>query len=83
MSRCHIDVGLAGTQVRLLADKALYWPGEQLLLVADVHFGSLGGDGQLLRDLTICQALRDEHRHFPLALREHVRGPRSQFRQRA
>ena len=39
MRRCHIDVGLAGTQVRLLADKALYWPGEQLLLVADVHFG--------------------------------------------
>jgi len=39
MGECHIDVTLAGTRVRLLADKALYWPGEQMLLVADAHFG--------------------------------------------
>jgi DNA ligase-associated metallophosphoesterase len=39
MNECHIDVRLAGTQVRLLADKAMYWPGEQMLLIADAHFG--------------------------------------------
>ncbi|HKU85369.1 MAG TPA: ligase-associated DNA damage response endonuclease PdeM [Casimicrobiaceae bacterium] len=39
MSQRHIDVVLAGTQVRLLADKALYWPSEQVLFVADAHFG--------------------------------------------
>jgi len=39
MSESHIDVELADTQVRLLADKALYWPGERMLLIADAHFG--------------------------------------------
>lgn len=39
MGECHIDVRLAGAQVRLLADKAVYWPGEKMLLVADAHFG--------------------------------------------
>lgn len=34
-----LDWTLAGIPVLLLADKALYWPGESVLLVADVHLG--------------------------------------------
>ncbi|MDR9750013.1 ligase-associated DNA damage response endonuclease PdeM [Pseudomonas sp. SZMC_28357] len=32
-------VRLAGEDLWLLPDKALYWPAQQALLVADVHFG--------------------------------------------
>jgi len=32
-------VRLAGEELWLLPDKALYWPAQQALLVADVHFG--------------------------------------------
>jgi DNA ligase-associated metallophosphoesterase len=39
MNEGHIDVSVAATHLRLLADKALYWPGEKMLLVADAHFG--------------------------------------------
>lgn len=39
MRECLVDLRLAGAQVRLLADKALYWPGERMLVVADAHFG--------------------------------------------
>lgn len=35
----HISVQLAGVELWLLADKAIWWPEEQALLVADVHFG--------------------------------------------
>lgn len=34
-----ISVELAGTQVLALAEKAIYWPEKQILLVADTHFG--------------------------------------------
>ncbi|MFC3607448.1 ligase-associated DNA damage response endonuclease PdeM [Stutzerimonas tarimensis] len=33
------SVPLAGTEVWLLPDKALFWPAEQALLIADAHFG--------------------------------------------
>lgn len=35
----HIAVRLAGAELWLLADKAIWWPAQQALLVADVHFG--------------------------------------------
>lgn len=34
-----LEVEVAGTRVLLLADRALYWPEEGCLLVADIHFG--------------------------------------------
>ena len=34
-----ISVQVAGCDVLLLADKALYWPQQQLLCIADAHFG--------------------------------------------
>ena len=34
-----IELELAGAQVLLLAEKALYWPEHKLLFVADIHFG--------------------------------------------
>ncbi|WP_407362021.1 ligase-associated DNA damage response endonuclease PdeM [Pseudomonas luteola] len=37
--RTHIPVFLAGTEVWLLADKAVYWPEQKALLIADIHFG--------------------------------------------
>ena len=30
---------IAGEQVLLLPEKALYWPAQQMLVVADIHFG--------------------------------------------
>ncbi len=35
----HLSLEIAGSEVLLLADKALYWPQRQLLCIADVHFG--------------------------------------------
>lgn len=35
----HQVVELAGRELWLLADRALWWPAERCLLVADVHFG--------------------------------------------
>ncbi|OEC39471.1 DEAD/DEAH box helicase [Pseudomonas sp. 1D4] len=35
----HLDVDLAGTRLRLLGDRALYWPDQHCLLIADIHFG--------------------------------------------
>lgn len=32
-------ITLAGTEVRLLAERALFWPAEETLFVADVHLG--------------------------------------------
>ncbi len=38
MSR-DIALKIAGCDVLLLADKALYWPQQQMLCIADAHFG--------------------------------------------
>jgi len=35
----HCISEIAGCELWLLADKALYWPQEKLLCIADVHFG--------------------------------------------
>lgn len=35
----HLDLLLAGEPIQLLADRALYWPARQRLLVADLHLG--------------------------------------------
>lgn len=35
----HLQVQLAGAELWLLADKAIWWPAQQVLLVADIHFG--------------------------------------------
>jgi len=35
----HATVQLAGETVLLLAQKALYWPAQKMLMVADIHFG--------------------------------------------
>lgn len=35
----HIAVQLAGHELWLLADKAIWWPAEQALLIADIHIG--------------------------------------------
>jgi DNA ligase-associated metallophosphoesterase len=34
-----LDIVVAGETVRLLAQKALYWPRQKMLVVADIHFG--------------------------------------------
>jgi DNA ligase-associated metallophosphoesterase len=34
-----LSVALAGEQVLLLPQKALYWPREAMLVIADIHFG--------------------------------------------
>jgi DNA ligase-associated metallophosphoesterase len=34
-----LAVALAGERVLLLPQKALYWPREQMLVIADIHFG--------------------------------------------
>ncbi|RZA14803.1 MAG: phosphoesterase, partial [Lysobacteraceae bacterium] len=34
-----IEVRLGGEPVRLLADRALYWPARRRLLLADLHLG--------------------------------------------
>ena len=35
----YCSVHLAGTELWLLAEKAIYWPERRLLLIADAHFG--------------------------------------------
>ena len=35
----HLRVQLAGSELWLLADKAIWWPQRQMLLVADLHLG--------------------------------------------
>lgn len=39
MTAAYCRVQLAGESVLLLADRALYWPAQQMLVVADIHFG--------------------------------------------
>ena len=35
----HLAIELEQTELWLLGDKAIYWPDQQALLVADIHFG--------------------------------------------
>lgn len=35
----HYSLTLAGEELWLLAEKAMYWPARQCLLIADAHFG--------------------------------------------
>lgn len=37
--RQEIIINIANTELWLLADKALYWPEQQILCIADAHFG--------------------------------------------
>ncbi len=39
MTKPHIELQIAGCDVLLLAAKALYWPQQKMLCVADAHFG--------------------------------------------
>jgi DNA ligase-associated metallophosphoesterase len=39
MSMSMMTIELAGERVELLAEKALYWPAQRTLVVADIHFG--------------------------------------------
>lgn len=35
----YLSIELEQTELWLLADKAIYWPAQQALLIADIHFG--------------------------------------------
>jgi DNA ligase-associated metallophosphoesterase len=35
----HLPIELEQTELWLLAEKAIYWPTQQALLIADIHFG--------------------------------------------
>ena len=35
----YLPIELEQTELWLLADKAIYWPAQQALLIADIHFG--------------------------------------------
>lgn len=35
----YLSIQLENTELWLLADKAIYWPEQQALLIADIHFG--------------------------------------------
>lgn len=35
----HLSIELENTELWLLADKAIYWPEQQALLIADIHVG--------------------------------------------
>ena len=37
----HVEIELCGTRLWLLADRAIFWPARQALLVADVHIGKV------------------------------------------
>ena len=39
----HITVQVAGTELCLLAEKALWWPERRTLLIADLHLGKAAG----------------------------------------
>lgn len=65
-----LAIEVAGERVLLLPQKALYWPREQLLVVADIHFGkaaafrSLGvpvPHGTTAENLAALDALVDHH----------------------
>jgi DNA ligase-associated metallophosphoesterase len=46
MSR-HVAVNLAGSELWLLADKAIWWPEHKALLIADLHLGKAATFRQL------------------------------------
>ena len=35
----HLSVRIAGETMLLLPEKALYWPAQHMLVIADIHFG--------------------------------------------
>lgn len=35
----QLEIDLAGHRLHLLADRALYWPAQQMLVIADLHLG--------------------------------------------
>ena len=35
----HLPIELEQTELWLLAERAIYWPAQQALLIADIHFG--------------------------------------------
>jgi len=37
--RPYLSIQLAGAELWLLAEKAMYYPAERALLIADAHFG--------------------------------------------
>lgn len=43
----HLPIELENTELWLLADKAIYWPEQQALLIADIHFGKAAAYRQL------------------------------------
>lgn len=43
----HVAVQLAGCELWLLADKAIWWPEQQALLIADLHLGKAATYRQL------------------------------------
>ncbi|MEN0106915.1 MAG: DEAD/DEAH box helicase, partial [Pseudomonas sp.] len=43
----YLAVQLAGSELWLLADKAIYWPQQQALLIADLHLGKAATYRQL------------------------------------
>ncbi|HWJ95785.1 MAG TPA: metallophosphoesterase, partial [Telluria sp.] len=66
----ELAIGVAGEEVLLLPQKALYWPRERLLVVADIHFGkaaafrSLGvpvPHGTTAENLAALDALVERH----------------------
>ena len=70
VTQAYQEVTLAGEVTLLLAQKALYWPREKMLVIADIHFGkaaafrSLGipvPSGTTTQNLDALDALVQEH----------------------
>lgn len=64
------SIGIAGEQLQLLPERALYWPAQRMLMVADAHFGkaarfrTLGvpvPSGTTADNLQVLDALVDRH----------------------
>jgi len=64
------EVDLAGETALLLAEKALYWPREKMLVIADIHFGKAAAfrsfgipvpSGTTTQNLQALDALVQEH----------------------
>lgn len=37
----HLDIQVGEASLQLLAEKAIYWPAEKILMIADLHFGKV------------------------------------------
>jgi len=68
--RLPATIGIAGEQLWLLPERALYWPARRMLMVADAHFGkaarfrTLGipvPSGTTAANLQVLDALVDRH----------------------